>query len=261
MKNSSLPYSPVTQHSNQSFWALRVLKTFLILCCALFIFPLAHAGEADKSSYVWALQGVNLRDSPSASGHVITKLNYGTAVTVLAQDDNAAPYEMEFFPKIGSSTAETGAKPILSGAWIKVKANDQQGYVFNKLLLTYPPAKKNEGPESYFARIFGLTATKGAKKNAKEGTEETNYTSTGARKIQMKVILYVQSSGSVGNIFIPDMSFDDAFVLVNALLPPELGLGYTYGKGTSFEYSLRDGGAGFLKEEKGGVEVEWGFEP
>jgi hypothetical protein len=211
---------------------------------------------SETAQTVWAAQGMNLRDGPSASGRIVKKLVYGTPVSVLPQSDKPVAYEMEFFPKITrpASDGKPRAQVLLDGEWIRIKAGDQQGYVFNKLLLPFPPIKADEDTEHYLARIFELTARPAVNHG---GAIDTEYVSHGPRKIQLVRHESSEASAIGGEVFIPDMSFDEAFVFFNAVLPPTLDADFSYQKGALFEYQYQAPGGARLTMEKGGVRFYW----
>lgn len=223
---------------------------------------LASVAYADEVRYVWALQGLNLRDAASANAKVITRLNYGSAVELLPASGEHVPYEMAFFPTTAAQTIKPGTMPIISGEWIKVQAGRQQGYVFDKLLLPYSPIKKGENEEKYFARIFELTAKSSHGKRDKDGAELTVYGDPNAKnKAYIEIRDYPESSGSANSITIPNMPFEQAFIMVNALVPPDLSVAYTYRQGNAFEYQGRDACICRLNVQKNGVIFQWASEP
>jgi len=238
-----------------------ILRAVIGILVVMWVSLITGNAYADEQRYVWALQGVNLRDAPSANAKVITKLNYGDAVAILPSSEAQVPYEMSFFPKAAGQAAKPGAMPVLSGAWIKVQANGQQGYVFDKLLLRYTPIKKGEVTAKYFARIFGLTPKTTKGKGDKDGAEITTYSDHGAKKTAVEVDYYPASSGSMSYATIAGMSFEDAFVMVNAIEPPDLSSPFTYHQGKSFEYQGREGPNCQLSIDNGVVEFDWFDEP
>jgi hypothetical protein len=219
------------------------------------------AAQADEQRYVWALQGANLRDAASANAKVITKLNYGDMVNVLTSNVEQTPYEMSFFPKVAGQTATPDTMPVLSGTWVKVQSNGQQGYMFDKLLLRYEPIKKGEETDKYLARIFGLKAKLPNGKLGDDGAEVTTYGGGGKSKAYVEVHYYPQSSGSMSYATIPELTFEEAFVIVNAIMPPDLSSSFTYHRGTNFEYHGRGGSDCRLKLENGVVRFDWLDEP
>lgn len=244
-----------------SLTALGFVRVIARIFALTWLFLCMGAAHADELRYVWALQGANLRDAPSATAKIVAKLNYGDAVNVLPASGERVPYDMSFFPKAAGQAAKSDAMPVLSGAWVKVEANNQQGYVFDKLLLHYAPIKKGENIPNYFARIFGLTAKQPKGKVNKDGAEVTIYVGTGKNKTEVEVDYYPQSSGSTSSATIPGMSFDEAFVMVNAIMPPDLSSSYSYHQGSDFDYMGRDGSMCKLSFQNGVVSLDWADEP
>jgi len=211
---------------------------------------------SETAQTVWAAQGMSLRDGPSASAHIVKKLVYGTPVSALPQSDKPVAYEMEFFSKIArpASGGKPRAQVLLDGEWIKIRAGDREGYVFDKLLLPFPPIKVDEDTEHYLARIFKLTARPAVNHG---GAIDTEYVSHGPRIIQLVRHESSEASAIGGEVFIPDMSFDEAFVFFNAILPPTLDADFSYLKGALFEYQYQAPGGARLTKEKGGVRFYW----
>lgn len=229
--------------------------------------------------YVWAISGVNLREQPADTAAMVKKLPYGTPVTVLAQDNPPVSYALAFFAykntaDSATQTAEPRPQVVLNTHWLKVQAAQQQGYVLNNTLLPFVPMHPNEDFEKYLIRAFNLTEHQRQKKSQKsdcgEGERATKYTTVydTFTSPKNKVVLKTRESGGDscttghgGEIALPDLSFEQAFVFFNATLPPEVDVGFTYHANKRFEYGLDQAGASeaTLKKTKTGVHFEWYF--
>ncbi|MEN6319320.1 MAG: SH3 domain-containing protein [Syntrophaceae bacterium] len=223
--------------------------------------------------YVWAAKGLNLRQHPSPSASVIKVLPYGTAITVLNQDEKSVPYDFEFFRRKDTSetlTQISGEQPnvVLRGQWIKVRDAEQEGYVFDKLLLDIAPKNTNEDFKDYLVRVFSLTNHKKEKKqhkNKEHGKYIAVYTTCTSK--ENSVVLWTQDidgdatvRGSGGNISIPEFSFEKAFIFFNVIMPALSDHGFKYKSGREFEYLLDPiGNTALLKKTKRGVSFEWFF--
>jgi len=182
--------------------------------------------------YVWVAKGLNLRQQPSPSAPVIKTLPYGTVVMVLNQDEKSVPYDFEFFQRKDTSetlTQISGEQPkvVLRGKWIKVRAAEQEGYVFDKLLLDLAPKNTDESFTNFLVRVFNLTHCKKGKKQhkSKEGGKYTGVYTT-CTSNENNVVLWTEDvdgdesvKGSGGEISIPEFSFEKAFIFFNVIMP------------------------------------------
>lgn len=176
----------------------------------------------DKVRYVWSMQGLNLREAPTPDAAVIAKLEYGTPLLLLEQDEAPHAYSVEMFPATNQLAKGCEARPevTLSGHWVKVKSKNKQGYVFDKLVLPYLPQKPFENLSSYTANVFDL-AIKNGKGIVKDGSTITDYVPHSERKVTMSTTVSQEySSGYSTEIFIPSMSFDEGVVYFFALAAP-----------------------------------------
>lgn len=137
--------------------------------------------RAGSRLYVWAVQGINLRQRPSASAPVVDRLAYGTPVTVSKQDEPPVPHRLEFFPPRNAAEtltqiAQERPRVPLDGRWIKIEARQRDGYAFDKLLLRWPPKNPDEAIETYLVRAFELTAHRRQKRSRKDEESGLRYT-------------------------------------------------------------------------------------
>lgn len=224
--------------------------------------------------YVWAVQGINLRQRPSASAPVIDKLAHGTPVTVSEQDEPPVPHRLEFFPPRDAAhtftqIAREQPRVSLDGRWIKIEAGRQDGYAFDKLLLRWPPKNPDEAIKAYLVRAFELTAHRRQKKSREDEESGLRYATiyrTWTSK-ENRVVLKAEASdgdastrGDGGHISMPGSSFDEGFVLANGILPPLADHGFRYRAGQEFEYLLDQiGNTAKLKKTEDGISLEWYF--
>lgn len=200
-------------------------------------------------NYVWA-NHVNLRESPSVEAKVITKLSYGTAVELLASPSNTIPYQMVY---MNSRNAET--EPVsLKGHWQKVRTADYEGYLFSELLLNIEPIKQGEYINNYLIRVFNLQPEIGSETHEKieEGdgytlvTSKQPYTSLDNKIVFTVITTYSKPEemmwpGSGGEVKVVDMSFAQAMVFFNALIPPYMQdhfPSYVYQRDEHYEYIM-----------------------
>ncbi|MBN1467853.1 MAG: SH3 domain-containing protein [Fusobacteriaceae bacterium] len=108
---------------------------FLNFLCILLIISTTLFGKGYKEGntlYVWARNGMNLREEPSPTGKVIRLLPMGAEVIVKNQVTKIS-YNYSFINK--SNEGYEGDDIILHGYWLKVEVDGVEGYVFSKLLL------------------------------------------------------------------------------------------------------------------------------
>jgi len=224
--------------------------------------------------YVWAVRGLNLRQQPSPSAPVVRKLPYGASVTVVKHDELPVPYRFEFFPKKSAANtltqiAHEQPQVILDGQWIRVKLAQQEGYLFDKLLLDVAPKRHSEALQAYLVRVFGLSSPQRQAKEHKDDVSGITYTTvyqTFTSKTNSVVLTIEESDGDAstmankGRISIPAISFEKAFVFFCAIFPPLADHGFHYQAGQEFEYLLDEiGNIARLTKTNSGVLFEWHF--
>lgn len=103
----------------------------------------------NETKYVWARSGLNLRKTPDFKGEKLTTLPYGAKVTLteypLVERGTNDIGEYEYPQTVtvtalkwpGQNDPEMSYK--VSGSWAKVRANNQEGYLFTGYLSTMPP--------------------------------------------------------------------------------------------------------------------------
>lgn len=131
---------------------------YKLLITLIFLSSLAFGKEYKEGDvlYVWARNGVNLRETPSSTGKVIEVLKYGSEVEVLSQSEKIK-FAYEYLQPLKKYDGENEIKPLtLHGYWIKIKVGDKVGYTFNKLLLEYEPynAYNFSDGSDYFSILF-----------------------------------------------------------------------------------------------------------
>lgn len=265
-----LRYMPSRQWSLTK-WVVSLIINVATAHCVLAANPIAGFDYKEgELLYVWSISGLNLREQPSLNSPVIKKLNYGDSVTVLRQPQKPVPYSLEFFSYKDTSSTFTqiaGERPrvILNGKWIRVKAGQEEGYVFNKLLLDMIPRKEKEVFQPfYFIHAFDLTRKLKKKENhtSKEcgGTAHTTIYQTFTSS-QNNVVVKTEdsngdqcTSGELLEISIPGFSFEKAFVLFNTVIPALPEHGFYYKPSHLFEYLIDEvGNTARLKKTKDGI--------
>lgn len=101
----------------------------------------ANKVKTGETAYVWAENGVWLRDGPAVNAAQISKLVYGTAIKIISEGNGS----YSSVAVQGVDKKDTPATYPVSGAWreVQVALNNetQKGYVFDGWLSTMPPLK------------------------------------------------------------------------------------------------------------------------
>lgn len=216
--------------------------------------------------YVWANKGAKLREQPSIQSKLIHILPYGASVSTLKQDEKMISHQIDFFSQKKNSNANQ-PKVILKGHWIKVKYKNNEGYIFDKLLLSFSPVKNNEDIDEYVIREFKLNNVKKFKKVTKEKFENKvfeyiEYHEVFTSKENSVILDVIQGEGYGGEITISDLSFDNAIVFFSKLLPPtDENIYFDYKSNSSLEYQINEVPSNaFLSKTRNGVSFSWFFE-
>jgi hypothetical protein len=122
----------------------------------------AQGNATDTTRYVWA-NSLVLRSQPDGKSAEVARLPYGTAVTL---SNNAAQpvAHREVLLKLENKENSPVAELALEGNWRHVRANGNEGWVFDGYLSRYPTRhlsadrkKGDDEAEAEFAkRVFGV---------------------------------------------------------------------------------------------------------
>ena len=182
-------------------------QLILSICIAFLLFQNAYCINNYKQGdelVVWAKSGLNLREEPNIQSKVISKIVLGE--TVVVQEGK----KIQDLNIIDKQTLADGQSftMTLRGSWVKVKFNDNEGFLFDAYLskIKYEKDKSlhellidqkeicNEYKHDFRGRITILN----------DGTFIKNF--------------YGESYGGY-NIMIPFFSFEEAFIICIALIP------------------------------------------
>lgn len=110
-------------------------KQILFLACCL---ASLHVSAIDyyqpgDTLWVWAQNGLNIREQPDAQAKILGKIPFGGQVITTEQQDVALPYSIEVIKK-----QEGGQSLELKGYWAKIKYKNLTGYVFDAYLSKLP---------------------------------------------------------------------------------------------------------------------------
>lgn len=108
--------------------------------------------EVGDTLYVWANEGLLMRNAPSFDSPTIMKLKYGEQIIVNEKDErdyefvlaNSATGNKTIFPKIA-----------LTGRFVKIHYNGAHGFIYDGFLSKLQPMKENEELNEYFDRTLG----------------------------------------------------------------------------------------------------------
>lgn len=219
--------------------------------------------------YVWARNGVNLRETPSMQGKVIEVLKYGVKIEIVNQDEKKN-YNYEYLlPAKKYDYNNNKIKPLsLNGYWIKVKVGEKTGYTFNKLLLEYEPYNAynfNDNSEYfsvYLQKVFKLEELKmeitEVDKDEKELYDINKYFK------QIYSSKYSKNSFKTDYkdycLIIENISFEEAVVIASVLKKPNDYIDYFKNiEGKEFTYSIEGHPKNRLTIEKvgNGAKISW----
>ncbi|MCG8696676.1 MAG: SH3 domain-containing protein [Bacteroidales bacterium] len=130
-------------------------KYFIIL---LFISTKLYAIDSYKigdTLYVWASNGIIVRNNPEQNSNVLGYLNYGAKVICL---ENKYKFEYNSFPilelDVNHNSIEDSNDFSLNGRWLKINYGNSEGYIFDGYLSPLLPATNKSLLLEYFQRIY-----------------------------------------------------------------------------------------------------------
>ncbi len=102
--------------------------------------------EGKPYKYVWAKGGINLRERPSVTSKIVSKVPFGDSLVILS------------VTKIGLANllikADNGKRRLLlQNHWVEVLVNGVKGYMIDGYLLDYRCPKKGESLSNYLDRL------------------------------------------------------------------------------------------------------------
>ena len=228
---------------------MRILFLFFLL----FSTPLL-AQKTSKTYYVFAENGLILRDKPQQDGKKLINIPYGTALNV--KDDT----------RVGTATSvKEIATYSISGKWIAVIFGGQNGYVFDGYLSQLPAPKKNQ-EEDFETQLTQLFTAIGKHYEVKKADDSDDFITHFKQKYGKGVLLeHTRGEGSSMNtIFIPNVTLREGYLFAKALAyDPQYYSLPVFNKKTSvfnIDTNNEDGvGCSIeVKKEKNGVSINIG---
>jgi hypothetical protein len=204
---------------------------FLLIPCISF------CQENGYVEYVWARNGLNLRDAPKKTGKRLATLPYGTKVTILDDGPDGPSDAVLIIPEVTTEDGEHNAPLYLKGTWVNVCTEQDTGFLFDGYLSTMKPLKDWSKDGFQLAGIDGvehwilqsehiLDKRIGGFGNMNTSTVYSNH-----------IVKYVNSGeggGTVRFIFPLATNFNDGFLLLNLFL----GFDFTKEKLVECSYTL-----------------------
>lgn len=126
---------------------MRILITLNLLLLSQFL-PAAGSYGIGDTLYIWAFNGLALRDGPSLKNARVTTIPYGAFAVVLPQNSKKKDNLREF------------GGFILHGSWVKIQyADSLEGFVFDGYLSKFPALKYSKSNE-WWQEVFQPYAIK-----------------------------------------------------------------------------------------------------
>jgi hypothetical protein len=197
---------------------------YLTVIFLLLIFPDNIKAE---SFYCWAIDGLNIRKTPSSTGMIVGKIKYGERIDINLQlTDFSNDYEELFL--IGEKE-DKSADLKFSGSWYYIDFKEVKGYIFGGYLSRYPPFEIKrledeincESLNEYLIRNFSLL-------NHSKSEFDSSYYDNKYRTFTFKEgIMLVNGNSDLGqiyNIIFSEMTLNEALLFIKFdfnLLKPE----------------------------------------
>ena len=248
-------------------------KIILMIVCFISIFHIGVKAQEGISvekqgdtGFIWAKDGVNLRESPSTNAPIISKLPYGSAIVVVEQA-NKISEQVTLFPAAAESPAV-----VLQGYWLHVQSGDKIGYIFNQFALNIPPItakeiKTNVGYDasSYIKRAFKLSNPKIIRKKVHEDgatfiKEQRDYAH--GQKTHLRVEQSFNDYGWGNATFSHStMTVEQALIWFSALFNLEATQGINYHPDHDFSASIDEipNTVEITRVKTGGITIEWNW--
>jgi hypothetical protein len=128
----------------------------------IFFFLLLLTVAKAEEYYNWAINGLNIRETPSANGKALGKIPYGQKLEIDLRNQEYSNYYEELF--LVGIKPDKSADIKFTGPWLKVEFNGLIGYVFGGYLSRFPSYKienienhkRSESFKDYMNRNYKL---------------------------------------------------------------------------------------------------------
>ncbi|MFT4536935.1 MAG: hypothetical protein ACJA1A_002367 [Saprospiraceae bacterium] len=101
---------------------------------------------SEPYKYIWAKGGINLRQNPSTTSRIISKVPFGDSLTILNTTRIGFAYLL-------TKAGKERRRLLLQSRWVKVAVNNEIGYMTDGYILDYPCPRKNESLTNYLDRL------------------------------------------------------------------------------------------------------------
>lgn len=130
-----------------------MLKKLVLLNILMLITSNSWPSElnAGDTVYVWAKNGLWLREGPGITAKSIEELPYGTPLKILDKGQGAYESTVLYIDKKSEINKEGIRKYNIAGAWREVQninKESQKGYIFDGWLLNLPPVECDKETDS-----------------------------------------------------------------------------------------------------------------
>jgi len=131
------------------------MKALSIIVLQIFLTSnLFFANTSKDYEYVWAINGLNLREAPNTKSKVIKKLTFGDSLKIIERTS------IKYTNILIKKTKPEKHSIYLQSNWVKVIANGNEGFVIDGYLLDMPCPNQREQIDDYLSRMsnrFGLS--------------------------------------------------------------------------------------------------------
>lgn len=183
------------------------MLALLIQLQAFGVFAAKKEFSVGDTLYVWANDGLVMREEPRFDSPSVVKLDYGTADTVL----EGIGEELEFVEARGIHYNKTTWQRIsVFGRFVKIQYMGMEGFIFDGFLSRLVPMHDKERMPDYFNRAYGQLQMIDRSDEQKES----------GKIIYKTGIMYEFARGREKawndyRYFIPDISMNEAYLLIN----------------------------------------------
>ncbi len=185
------------------------MKNLLLFLCLLPIVAVAWPRyRTGDTLYVGAGSGLNLRDDVGLAANKLGTVPYGAAVVMLQDPKDGTTFEVEELPGF-----------TISGLWIKVRYQGQEGYVFDGYLTRLPmPPQGSNRQDTYFGDILPKTQEKDVVHRycLTESDQPCHLTQYFAGPI-IRSQYFFNEAAVQGTLWLPAATSAEAYLLMRAL--------------------------------------------
>ncbi len=196
-------------------------KTFFVLTLLVVSIPVILMGQTPYYSgykvYVWAKQGLTLRDGPSKKAQKIKSLPYGTSLIIGENEHYGKADSVVVIPAYSGKDRPQTPALYLPGYWVRVIAGPDTGFVFGGYLSAMTPFDPDmpvTGVDPGPSISAWLAQTAGVLDKRLLSEADLNYTLV--YKNHVVEHYHASEGGALSQYIFPEgMSLQDGFLLLN----------------------------------------------